>query len=215
MAVHRKLGSGLRENSYQRDLEVEFSNQNISFQSQLMLEVRDKERNDVLIGYYIPDFIVDQKVVVEIKALRGIDNSHVAQLIGYLAVTGLNVGLILNFGTKSLQKRRIFPPSNIREHTLNRQWLFIPDWLKKVESTEIKLKSDDDLSSNKPPHQNQQISSIRSNQSVASIRSISSSNPLTAPITDPLNQQALLKSISSIRSSNPLTASVQSAPVIR
>ena len=48
----------------------------------------------------------------------------------YLAVTGCPVGLLLNFGTRSLQKRRIFPPKNISEHTVNRQWLFGPDWLK-------------------------------------------------------------------------------------
>jgi GxxExxY protein len=130
MTVHRKLGAGLRENSYQRALEAEFAQQNISFQSQRLLEVRDQENNDMLLGYYIPDFIVDDQVIVEIKALGGINNSHIAQVIGYLAVTGLKLGLLLNFGTRSLQQRRIFPPTNITQHTVNRQWLFIPDWMK-------------------------------------------------------------------------------------
>ena len=84
----------------------------------------------MLLGYYIPDFIVDDQVIVEIKALGGINNSHIAQVIGYLAVTGLKLGLLLNFGTRSLQQRRIFPPTNITQHTVNRQWLFIPDWMK-------------------------------------------------------------------------------------
>jgi GxxExxY protein len=130
MTVHRKLGAGLSENSYQRALEAEFAQQNISFQSQRLLEVRDQENNDMLLGYYIPDFIVDDQVIVEIKALGGINNSHIAQVIGYLAVTGLKLGLLLNFGTRSLQQRRIFPPTNITQHTVNRQWLFIPDWMK-------------------------------------------------------------------------------------
>jgi len=56
----------------------------------------------VLIGYYIPDMIVEDLVVVEFKALSGgLDNSHVAQIIGYLAVTGCPVGLLINFGQRS------------------------------------------------------------------------------------------------------------------
>lgn len=63
----------------------------------------------------------------------GLDNSHVAQVIGYLAVAGCQVGLLINFGTRSLQWRRILPPKNITEHRVNRQWLFVPDWLKQEE----------------------------------------------------------------------------------
>jgi hypothetical protein len=83
-----------------------------------------------LIGYYIPDFIVEDKVVVEIKALRGLDNSHLAQVIGYLAVGKYPIGLLINFGLRSLQYKRILPPKNVTEHRVNRQWLFVPDWLK-------------------------------------------------------------------------------------
>jgi len=83
-----------------------------------------------LIGCYIPDFVVAEQVVVEIKALSGLDNSHLAQVIGYLAVTSCPVGLLINFGARSLQWRRILPPVKITEHKVNRQWLFVPDWLK-------------------------------------------------------------------------------------
>jgi len=72
--------------------------------------------------------------VVEIKALKGIDNSHIAQVIGYLAVTGCSVGLLINFGERSLVHRRILPPRNLQEHRINRQWLFVPDWLKSAET---------------------------------------------------------------------------------
>jgi len=51
-------------------------------------------------------------------------------------VTGCPVGLLLNFGTRSLQWRRIFPPKKITEHRVNRQWLFVPDWLKAQLSTD-------------------------------------------------------------------------------
>ena len=130
MAVHHKLGPGLRENTYQRDLEVHFTEAGILFESQKLYEVHDSLGGEQLIGYYIPDFIVEQNVVVEIKALRGLDNSHMAQVIGYLAVTGCPIGLLINFGLRSLQRKRILPPKNIQEHQVNREWLFVPDWLK-------------------------------------------------------------------------------------
>lgn len=133
MAVHQKLGPGYRENTYQRDFEVHFDEAPLPYEAQKLLEVYDSLREDVLIGYYIPDFIVDKKVVVEIKALNGLDNSHLAQVIGYLAVTGYPVGLLINFGRRSLEWRRILPPKDITEHHLNRQWLFVPDWLKEEE----------------------------------------------------------------------------------
>lgn len=130
MAVHRELGPGHRENIYQRDLERHFSGKNLDFESQRLYEVYDTHDGDQIIGYYIPDFIVEDTVIVEIKALMGLDNSHVAQVIGYLAVTACPVGLLINFGERSLKHKRILPPKNIQEHQLNRQWLFIPDWLK-------------------------------------------------------------------------------------
>jgi len=130
MALHRQRGPGYREDTYQRDLEVYLTEGDLSYAAQKNIEVYDSQKGNVLVGYYIPDFIVEETVVVEIKALRGLDNSHVAQLIGYLAVTGCPVGLLLNFGTRSLQKRRIFPPKDITQHRINRQWLFVPDWLR-------------------------------------------------------------------------------------
>jgi GxxExxY protein len=130
MSVHRKLGPGYRENTYQRDLEVQFTELGLSFEAQRLFEVYDSLDGSQLIGYYIPDFVVDEKVVVEIKALRGLDNSHLAQVIGYLAVGKYPIGLLINFGLRSLQYKRIFPPKNVTEHRVNRQWLFVPDWLR-------------------------------------------------------------------------------------
>ncbi|MEE8391061.1 MAG: GxxExxY protein [Anaerolineae bacterium] len=137
MAVHRKRGPGYRENTYQRDLEVHFTGSGLARVAQKNIEVYDSANGDVLIGYYIPDFIVEEIVIVEIKALSGgLNNSHIAQVIGYLAATGCPLGLLLNFGARSLQWRRIFPPKNVTEHRVNRQWLFVPDWLKAELSTD-------------------------------------------------------------------------------
>jgi len=130
MAVHRALGPGYREDTYQRDLASHLSASNLSFESQKLYEVYDSLKGEELIGYYIPDLVVEDTLVVEIKALKGLDNSHLAQVIGYLAVTGFQVGLLINFGERSLRYRRILPPKDIVEHGVNRQWLFVPDWLK-------------------------------------------------------------------------------------
>jgi GxxExxY protein len=132
MAVHCLRGPGYREDTYQRDLEVQFTESGLASVPQKLIEVYDSVRDNVLIGYYIPDFVVAEQVVVEIKALSGLDNSHVAQVIGYLAVTSCPVGLLINFGARSLQWRRILPPVKITEHKVNRQWLFVPDWLKEA-----------------------------------------------------------------------------------
>jgi GxxExxY protein len=130
MAIHRRLGPGLREDTYQRALDVALTEAGLAFEPQKLLEVHDPDASGVLVGYYVPDFVVDSKAVVEIKALPGLGNSHIAQVIGYLTVSKCQVGLLLNFGAVSLQFRRILPPRAVEAHRINRQWLFVPDWLK-------------------------------------------------------------------------------------
>ena len=122
MAVHRNLGLGYRENTYQRDLGVYFTESGVVFEDQKLYEVYDSLQGNTLIGYYIPDFVVAGTAIVEIKALREIDNSHLAQVIGYLAVTGCPIGLLINFGERGLKYKRVLPPKNITEHKVNRQW---------------------------------------------------------------------------------------------
>jgi GxxExxY protein len=130
MSVHRELGPGLRENTYQRSLANYLSDSALSFEEEKLYPIYDDLEQQRLVGYYIPDFVVDATVIVELKALKGIDNSHLAQVIGYLAVSGIPIGLLINFGERSLRYRRVFPPLKVTNHLLNRQWLFIPDWLK-------------------------------------------------------------------------------------
>lgn len=130
MAVHRAKGSGYREDTYQKDLEIHFMQSQLTFAAQKLLDVFDSVDSRRLIGYYIPDFIVDNRVIVEIKALHGFDDSHIAQIIGYLAVSGCEVGLLINFGQRSLQWKRVLPPKRVQDHKVNRQWLFVPEWLR-------------------------------------------------------------------------------------
>ncbi len=130
MAVHKELGPGLREDSYQRALANRLAEASLSFEPQKLFSIYDDPEQQRLVGYYIPDFVVEASVIVEIKALRSLDNSHLAQIIGYLAVSCCPIGLLINFGERSLRYRRVFPPQKVIDYLVNRQWLFVPDWLK-------------------------------------------------------------------------------------
>lgn len=102
----------------------------LSFEEERLYSVYDDPNNERLIGYYIPDFVIEENVIVEIKAVKSLDNNHLAQVIGYLAASAIPIGLLFNFGERSLRYRRLFPPQKIIDHLVNRQWLFVPDWLK-------------------------------------------------------------------------------------
>lgn len=132
MAVHRRLGPGHKEEVYQRALEAELGQAGLAFEAQKNLPVYDGER---LIGYYIPDLIVEGQVIVEIKAFATVHQKYLGQVITYLNHTSLAVGLLINFGERNLRPRRVFPSPQATEYRLNHQWLFVPDWLKAEDGT--------------------------------------------------------------------------------
>lgn len=126
MAVHRRLGPGHKEAVYQEALAAEFEKIGLAFEAEKNLEVYDEGR---LVGYYIPDFIVEDQVIVEIKAFANLHQKYLGQVITYLNHTGLSVGLLINFGERSLRPRRVFPSPQATEARCNPQWLFVPRWL--------------------------------------------------------------------------------------
>ena len=127
MAVHRRLGPGHKERMYQAALEAELEQVGFTFDGEPNLPVYDGER---LVGYYIPDLIVEGKVIVELKAFATLHQKYLGQVITYLNHTGLPIGLLINFGERSLRPRRVFPSPQATEYRINHQWLFVPDWLK-------------------------------------------------------------------------------------
>ena len=104
MEVHKVLGPGFLESVYQSALAHELTLRGIPFEQQIRLPVTYK---DVLVGEYIADFAVDGKLIVELKAMSKLNASHQAQAMHYLAATGLHLALLLNFGTGSLEHRRV------------------------------------------------------------------------------------------------------------
>jgi GxxExxY protein len=99
IAVHRGLGPGLPEHSYQKSLSLEFREIGISYVDDRTIAVRYR---DVIVGWHRPDFIVEDKVVVELKAVTNIDPVHAKQVLTYLRVTGLRVALLLNFNVTTM-----------------------------------------------------------------------------------------------------------------
>jgi GxxExxY protein len=104
MKVHSALGNGFQEVIYQRALAIEMNKAGLSFQRELEMPIfYDGEQ----IGTRRVDFLVEDKVMVELKALTKVEDVHLAQAINYLEAYGLEVGLLLNFGAKSLEYRRL------------------------------------------------------------------------------------------------------------
>ncbi len=104
MEVHKILGPGFFEAVYQAALERELTLRGIAFESKVKLPVTYK---DVTVGIYEADLVIDRKFIVEIKAVSKLNASHQAQAMHYLAATGLRLALLLNFGTSSLEHRRV------------------------------------------------------------------------------------------------------------
>ena len=99
VAVHRELGPGLPEYSYQLSLALEFDAARISYVADRPIAVRYR---NVIVGWHRPDFIVENRVVVELKAVTNIDPVHAKQVMTYLKVTQLQVALLLNFNVSSM-----------------------------------------------------------------------------------------------------------------
>ena len=104
MLILRNLGPGLNEECYENSLCIEFAEHGLNFSKQTRYPVHYKGH---VVGRLIPDLIVGENVVVENKVVDQILDVHVAQVLTYLAVTGLEVGLILNYKHPSLQVRRV------------------------------------------------------------------------------------------------------------
>ena len=104
MKVHRELGSGFQEYIYQRAVEIELKKALIRFILEYEMPIYYQGEK---IGMRIVDFFVDEKIMVELKAVTDLNDVHLAQGLNYLEASGYKVGLLINFGAKSLQFKRL------------------------------------------------------------------------------------------------------------
>ncbi len=111
-SVYNRLGHGLAEVVYEREMAAELRGRGCAVASQRSARVRYGRQKR---GRFRPDLVVDERVVVEIKARSRILNSHWAQLLHYLRVTGVEVGLILNVGPRPEFKRLVLTRQRCRE----------------------------------------------------------------------------------------------------
>ena len=105
MEVHRELGHGFLEIVYKDALEILFNQNNIPYEREKEYKVLFK--NIVLPHKFYADFVVYDRIILEIKAAKNIHDENIAQTINYLKVSGLSLGLLVNFGRGSLESKRI------------------------------------------------------------------------------------------------------------
>lgn len=114
MRVHAALGNGFQEVIYQRALAIEFTDNKLLFEREFNMKVYYK---NIEVGERRVDFLVDRKIMVELKAIINLESVHLAQAKNYLEAYNVEVGLLINFGSQSLQFKRLenqkYHPSNI------------------------------------------------------------------------------------------------------
>lgn len=102
--VHKQLGPGFLESVYEQALKVALAKRSIALEQQKQVEVRFE---NVLVGVHVLDLMVEGRLVIELKAIKELDDVHYAQLRSYLRATGAKVGLLMNFNSPTLVVKRL------------------------------------------------------------------------------------------------------------
>ena len=108
--VVNELGSGFLESVYERSLMIALSHKNISSVAQVPMKVKFR---GAIVGDFYADLLIEEKVIVELKAVGRILSEHKAQVINYLNATGIEVGLLVNFGNPRLEYYRLHKSNNL------------------------------------------------------------------------------------------------------
>jgi GxxExxY protein len=114
MKVHSTLGNGFQEIIYQRALAIEMDKQGLSFERELEMPLFYDNQQ---IGSRRVDFLVEEIVMVELKAIIKLEDVHLAQGLNYLVAYKVDLGLLLNFGAQSLEVKRLRHPKNKEKPT--------------------------------------------------------------------------------------------------
>ena len=104
MKVHRELGYGFLEKVYENSMMVLLNKKSIKAKQQFPVPVHFE---NVIVGEYFADFMIEDKILVELKTVDKITNVHFAQVLNYLKATGIKLGLLINFGPRKLEYERI------------------------------------------------------------------------------------------------------------
>lgn len=102
--VHKQIGPGFREKYYQRAMYLELQRTNLKFERERKIRI---PYGNVTLGYHVVDFVIENKVIIELKSMRELTDIETGQLTSYLRLTGINIGLLLNFGAPILEIKRV------------------------------------------------------------------------------------------------------------
>ncbi len=105
MEIHKTLGMGLKEINYKDAMEIEFIDNNIPYEREKRFSVKYKER--VLRNPYSADFLVYNSIILEVKSVAAIIENHTYQTLSYLSVSQQKLGMVINYGEKSLAWKRV------------------------------------------------------------------------------------------------------------
>lgn len=117
MQVRRALSAGFLESVYRNALLIELRACGFHAETEVPVEVQYKR---VVVGQFRADIIVDKEIIIELKSVQSLTVTHEAQLVNYLTATGINTGLLINFGAEHIQikrKYRLYRPSSSRHST--------------------------------------------------------------------------------------------------
>jgi GxxExxY protein len=115
MKVHNTLGNGFQEVIYQRALALELGNAGLEYTREIEMPIH---YNGQEIGTRRADFLIDGKIVVELKALTGLEDVHIAQGLNYLEAYKLEIGLLINFGSKKLEFKRLTNERKLHDQSM-------------------------------------------------------------------------------------------------
>jgi GxxExxY protein len=113
MQVHNELGHGFSESVYHRSLMVAFGQAGLQAASEVRIAVKFRGCD---VGHFVADLVVEDKVVIELKAVARLASDHSAQVINYLKASGMLVALLVNFGAPRMQHKRLEHPSRYHVH---------------------------------------------------------------------------------------------------
>jgi len=102
--IHKKLGPGFSENIYEAAFMLELQDKGICYEQQKPIQIIYKQ---IPLGTYRLDLVVDEKIIVELKAVNGLNDIFKMQLLSYLKASGFKLGLLINFGARQLEHKRV------------------------------------------------------------------------------------------------------------
>jgi GxxExxY protein len=114
--VSKELGTGFLESVYEKALLIALRQKDLNAQSQTPLKVKFR---GIIVGEFFADIMVENVVLIELKATTGLAKEHFAQIINYLNATKIDVGLLVNFGKPKLEYKRFYRKAEINENILN------------------------------------------------------------------------------------------------